>query len=162
MTKEKLTQANNLDEVKEIALNLFDENQILQEQVKSLRDKLFGRKTEKTVKDDGQMSLFDIPEPVVSDAPEEVTIAEHTRKKRGRKPLPESLPRVEVVHELTEQERQCGCGHLKSHIGQEISEQLDYIPAKVQVIRNIRYKYACKHCEGVDDEGPTVSIARMP
>ena len=162
MTKEKLTQADNLDEVKEIALNLFDENQILQEQVKSLRDRLFGRKTEKTPRDDGQMSLFDISDPVVSEAPEEVTIAEHIRKKRGRKPLPESLPRVDVVHELTEQERQCSCGHLKSHIGQEVSEQLDYIPAKVQVIRNIRYKYACKNCEGVDDEGPTVSIARMP
>lgn len=32
----------------------------------------------------------------------------------------------------------------KTHIGQEVSEQLDYIPAKVRVIRNIRYKYACK------------------
>jgi len=163
MTKEKLTQTDNLDEVKEIALNLFDENQILQEQIKSLRDRLFGRKTEKTLKDDGQMSLFDIPEPVISEEVlEEVPIAEHTRKKRGRKPLPESLPRVDVVHELTEQERQCGCGHLKSHIGQEVSEKLDYIPAKVQVLRNIRYKYACKNCEGVNDEGPTVAIARMP
>jgi len=44
MTKEKLTKADNLDELKKIALNLFDENQILQEQIKSLQDKLFGRK----------------------------------------------------------------------------------------------------------------------
>jgi transposase len=29
-------------------------------------------------------------------------------------------------------------------------------------IRNIRYKYACKDCEGVADDGPTASIARMP
>ncbi|MCK5100593.1 MAG: IS66 family transposase zinc-finger binding domain-containing protein, partial [Desulfobacteraceae bacterium] len=151
MTKEKLTQTDNLDEVKKIALNLFDENILLQEQVKSLRDRLFGRKTEKAIKDDGQLSLFDIPEPVMPAEPQKVTIAEHSRKKRGRKPLPERLPRVEVVHELTEQERQCNCGHLKSHIGQEISEQLDYIPAKVRVIRNIRYKYACKNCEGVED-----------
>ena len=47
-------------------------------------------------------------------------------------------------------------------IGEEISEQLDYIPARMQVIRNIRYKYACKNCEGVEDNGPAVSIARMP
>jgi len=33
---------------------------------------------------------------------------------------------------------------------------------KIQVIRNIRYKYACKNCEGVEDDGPTVSIARIP
>ena len=93
---------------------------------------------------------------------QEVTIGEHTRKKRGRKPLPADLPRIEVKHELSEDERRCNCGCLKERIGQEESEQLDYIPAKVRVIRNIRYKYACKNCEGVEDDGPTVSIARMP
>lgn len=164
MTKETLTQADNLDDVKKIALNLFEENKILQEQVNSLRDKLFGRKTEKIFKDDGQLSLFDIPEQQfpISEEPEETPITSHTRKKRGRKPLPADLPRVDVEHDLAEEEKQCQCGCLKSRIGQEVSEQLDYIPSKIQVIRNIRYKYACKNCEGVDDDGPTVSIARMP
>jgi len=162
MTKEKLKQVKNLDEVKEIALNLFDENKILQEQVKNLQDKLYGRKSEKTYKDDGQLSLFDIPDLPISKEPEQVTIAEHTRKKRGRRPLPENLERIEVVHDLTEEEKQCNCGCQKFRIGQEVSEQLDYIPAKVQVIKHIRYKYACKNCEGVEDDGPTVSIARMP
>lgn len=164
MTKEKLTQTDNLDEVKKIALNLFDENQILQEQIKFLQDKLFGKKTEKSFRDDGQLSLFDIPEPQlpILEKTEEIAIGSYTRKKRGRKPLPADLPRIDVVHELTVEQRQCQCGGLKSCIGEEVSEQLDYIPAKVRVIRNIRYKYACKNCEGVDDDGPTVSIARMP
>lgn len=171
MTKDKLTHTKDLDGMKKIALDLFDENKvyksenrILQEQIKSLRDQLFGRKSEKTVNDDGQLSLFDIPEPElpISEESESVTIPEHSRKKRGRRPLPDHLPRVDVVHELNEEERQCGCGCLKSRIGQEVSEQLEYIPAKVRVIRNIRYKYACKNCEGVEDDGPTVSIARMP
>ena len=164
MTKETLAHADNLDDLKKIALNLFEENRILKEQINCLQDKLFGRKTEKTPRDDGQLSLFDIPEPqlAVSEEPEETIISSHTRKKRGRKPLPANLPRVEVIHELTEEERQCACGCLKSRIGQEVSEQLDYIPAKVRVIRNIRYKYACKKCEGVEDDGPTVSIAGMP
>lgn len=141
--------------------NYKAEIKILNEQIKSLQDRLFGRKTEKQYRDDGQLSLFDIPEPI-SDGSEELSIVEHTRKKRGRKPLPDNLPRIEVVHELSEAQRHCSCGHIKSHIGQEVSEQLDYIPAKVRVIRNIRYKYACKNCEGVEDDGPTVSIARMP
>ncbi|MBA3012930.1 MAG: IS66 family transposase [Proteobacteria bacterium] len=164
MTKEKLSHTQDPDEIKKIALNLFDENQILQEQVKYLQDKLFGRRSEKTPKDDGQLSLFDIPEPQlpILEEPEETIVASHTRQKRGRKPLSVDLPRVDVIHELTEEERQCACGCLKSRIGEEVSEQLDYIPAKVRVIRNIRYKYACKNCEGVDDDGPTVSIARMP
>jgi len=32
----------------------------------------------------------------------------------------------------------------------------------MRVIRNIRYKYDCNNCEGVEDDDPTVSIARMP
>ncbi len=171
MTEETLTHADTLDDLKKSALDLFRQNQmyqseikILQEQIKCLQDKLFGRKSEKTPRDDNQLSLFEMPEPdlPILEELETVKIAEHTRKKSGRKPLPANLPRIDVVHELTEDERQCNCGCLKDRIGQEVSEQLDYIPAKVRVIRNIRYKYACKNCEGVEDENPTVSIARMP
>ena len=120
--------------------------------------------TRDKLKDDKQMSLFDMPEPdlPILEKDEAVTIPEHTRKKRGRKPLPAALPRIDVIHELSEKDRQCNCGGLKDKMGEEVSEQLDYIPGKVRVIRNVRYKYACKNCEGVEDDGPTVSIARMP
>ena len=63
MNKETLKQTENLEDLKIIALNLFEENRILQEQVKFLQDKIFGRRSEKKDKDDGQLSLFDIPEP---------------------------------------------------------------------------------------------------
>lgn len=33
-------------------------------------------------------------------------------------------------------------------IGEEVSEQLDIIPAKIQVIRHVRFNYACSYCEG--------------
>lgn len=140
------------------------EIKILNEQIKSLLDQLFGKKTEKIHKDDGQRSLFDILEPdtPILDEPEEISVPAHNRKKPGRKPLPENLPRVEVIHDLTEEEKTCACGCMKSRCGKEESEQLDIIPAQMRVIKNIRYKYACKNCEGVEDDGPTVSIARMP
>jgi len=175
MNIEAFTQIDDPEKLKEETLLLIKdfarkehnykfEIRILNERIKSLQDKLFGRRTEKIVRDDGQLSLFDIPEPEypILEKPEETIVASHTRQKGGRKPLPEDLPRVEVIHELSEEERQCQCGCLKIHCGQEVSEQLDYIPSKVQVVRNIRYKYACKNCEGVEDTGPTVSIARMP
>jgi len=49
-----------------------------------------------------------------------------------------------------------------SRIGEDVSEKLDIIPAKIQVIRHIRYKYACKGCEGIESEGGAVSIAPLP
>ena len=48
------------------------------------------------------------------------------------------------MHDLEERGKVCACGAALSRIGQETSEQLDVIPAKVQVIRHLRYKYACK------------------
>jgi transposase len=73
--------------------------------------------------------------------------------------LPEDLPRVDVVYDIGEDQKLCACGFQLSRIGEEISEKLDIIPAKMQVIRNIRYKYACKNCEGVESDAPTVQIA---
>ena len=49
--------------------------------------------------------------------------------------------------ELPEQERKCECGCQLSEIGEDISEQLEIIPAKLSVIEHVRKKYACKRCE---------------
>jgi len=79
-----------------------------------------------------------------TDADDEIIVAAHKRKKRGRKPLPDSLPRIDVVYELPESERRCDHdGQLLTQIDEVVSEQLDIIPAKIQVIRHIRKKYAC-------------------
>ena len=67
--------------------------------------------------------------------------------KPGRAKLASHLPRVEVRHELTLAERQCACGGILEEIGADLSEQIDYVPAKVQVLRHVRVKYACPGCE---------------
>ena len=67
--------------------------------------------------------------------------------KPGRAKLASHLPRVEVRHELTLAERQCACGAVLEEIGADLSEQIDYVPAKVQVLRHVRVKYACPGCE---------------
>jgi len=149
--------------------SLEDEVTILSEQVRFFKASVYARKTEKLSAGElRQMFLFDEAEAVVDGiAPEDkesegVTVAAHTRRKSGRKVLPESLPRVEVVHDLSEEEKHCNCGHLMSRIGEDVSEKLDIIPARIRVIRHIRYKYACKGCEGIESEGGAVSIAHLP
>jgi len=141
---------------------------ILKEQVAFLRDKLFGRKSEKYPLDlnPPQLLLFDEPGDISSDqatsSDEEIEVPAHKRKKPGRKPLPKDLPRVNVIHDLTEEEKVCDCGCQMSRIGTEESEKLDIIPAKIRVIHHIRYKYACKSCEGVESEQGAVKIAPVP
>jgi len=156
-------------ELKELVLTLQQdyEAQIdrLHEQIRHLRSKLFGRKTEKYVEaGQDQLRLFDEIEETASSQvnEQEVPVAAHKRKKRGRKPLPKDLPRIDVVHDLPEEQKLCACGCRLTKIGEEVSEKLDYIPAKLQVVRHIRYKYACKGCEGVDSDGGAVKIAPPP
>jgi len=134
----------------------------LEERIRLLQNELFGRKSEKPfLESRDQIPLFDPPEGESPDSysDERISIPEHSRKKRGRKPLPDDLPRVEVIHDIPEQQKQCACGATLSRIGEDICEKLDYVPAIVRVIRHIRPKYACKSCEGVEDDGPTVKIA---
>ena len=139
---------------------LNSENSLLHERIRLLRQLLFAKKSEKLPAHSAavQLPLFDLPEPEYAE-PVKVTVEAHDRKKPGRKPLPLELPRVEIIHDLPEEEKTCACGCALSRIGEEVSEQLDVVPAKVQVLRHIRPKYACRACEGVEDDGPTVRIA---
>jgi transposase len=55
-----------------------------------------------------------------------------------------------------EQEKRCACGCTKQRIGEEVTEQLEIIPAQLKVITHVRSKYACNRCD------EQVSIAPMP
>ena len=134
----------------------------LQEQLKLALFRKFGRKTETTA-ELLQNLLFEEPEaeqPAEESFDDEEKIEAYTRKKRGRKPLSKDLPRVDVIHDIPEEEKQCACGHELSKIDEEVSEKLKIIPEQVFVERHIRPKYACRHCEGSgDEEKPVFRIA---
>ena len=169
MNHKHSTLPDDPDKLKKMVLDFQAEINFLNEKIRVLRQTIFGPTSEKRDPGDSpQLSLFDMPEDIPellsteAEESEDIVIAEHSRKKKGRKKLPENLPRVDVVHDLTEDEKVCPCGCKLSRIGEEISEKLDIVPAKIQVIRNIRPKYACKKCEGLEDEGPSVKIAPVP
>jgi transposase len=140
-----------LKESREALAQLHEQNALLKEQLNWFRQQVFGRSSEKSKAEEispDQGRLFNEAE-ALSDAtaPETVTIPTHERRKRGRKKLPAELPRVDVIHDLPETEKVCvGDGTPLQRIGEEVSEQLDYIPAKVRVLRHVRYKYACPCC----------------
>jgi transposase len=67
--------------------------------------------------------------------------------KHGRGKLAEHLPRVEVVHDPSDEQKKCPCcGEQRQCIGSETSEQLEYVPSSLKVLKHIRRKYACKPC----------------
>ncbi|MGH8278961.1 MAG: IS66 family transposase zinc-finger binding domain-containing protein, partial [Gammaproteobacteria bacterium] len=121
---------------------------ILQEQLNLALARRYAARSEKTSPD--QVRLFDEAEVDASRAEANVSdahtlpIAAHTRMRRGRQPLPEALPRLDILHEIPESERHCPHdGALLAEIGAVVSEQLDIIPAQIRVLRHIRKQYAC-------------------
>ncbi len=134
--------------------SLQTQNLSLREQLNLLFHKRFGSSSEKLT---AQMRLFDEAEQDSieedgekddSQLTDETTVKPHTRKKPGRKPLPEFLPRIEIIHDIPESQKLCPHdGTALKVIGEETSEQLDIIPAKVQVLRHVRLKYGCPCCE---------------
>ena len=84
--------------------------------------------------------------------------ASKRKKNKSRKPLPAELPRVKQIVELEPAERQCPCGCELVEIGESVSEQLDIVPATVQVIQTIRKKYACKTCEETIKTAPAPAV----
>ena len=70
------------------------------------------------------------------------------KKGHGRRPIPPEIPRETVVHELSDVERMCPCcGKLRKEIGREVTEELEYIPARLTAIQHQRVRYACEACE---------------
>ena len=162
-----LTQSlpDDIDALKALLLKKEQRIDLLEEQIRLLKQKRFGASSEKS---DQQVELFDeaeLGDAEVQLAPQEdepvavataPTAVSAPKAKRGRKPLPADLPRVRIEHDLPDADKVCTCGCLRECIGEETSEQLDIIPAKVQVLVNVRKKYACKQCEG------SVSTAPLP
>ena len=70
-------------------------------------------------------------------------------KNRGKRaPLPAYLPREEIIHDI--EDKQCPHdGSKLKKIGEEISERLKIIPAKIIVEKHIRPKYACSECYSI-------------
>ncbi len=84
-----------------------------------------------------------------------------TGKKRGRKALPENLPRERVEYDLSDDQKACPCCRHQMHrMGEAVTEQL-HIEVKAKVLQNVRFKYACRNCDRTGINTPVVT-APMP
>nr|WP_229418172.1 IS66 family transposase [Massilia sp. Root351] len=114
-----------------------------------LRRMQFGRRSEKLDQQIEQLKLKleDLEaEAVVAEAQAPVEMA--PRRKSERKPLPPHLPREDRV--LLPSSQACpDCGGKLKAMGEDVSEQLEYVPASFRVIRHVRPKLACACCDRI-------------
>lgn len=142
----------------------------MEHQLQQLLRRLYGRSSEKI--DPKQMALFAEmlkqleahDSPIEPEPIPEAAAPAGNHKGHGRRKLAADLPRERVVHDLSDEEKPCPCcGTMRTIIGQEVSEQLDFVPAKVKVIEHVRLKYICKPCEAKAAEGgPQIAVAEKP
>ena len=139
--------------IRELLAALHDKDRALsgvQHRLDQLLRRLYGPKSERFRPD--QPDLFDHllpPEPdAPADEPATTTPNQPRRgKKHGRRRLPADLQRERLVHDLPEVDKVCPCCQQpRVPIGEEVSEQLDYRPAKLFVWQHVRLKYACPAC----------------
>jgi transposase len=133
----------------------------LKEEYLALKRLLYGPRRERLTEDPNQQHLFDsealtsvpVPEPTLENPPQ----SSKQRKGHGRRPIPDHVPRRDVLHDVPEEERTCGCGREKAKIGEDTAEQLDYEPGKLVVLRHIYPKYACSCCKDGVTAAPRVA-----
>ena len=148
---------SDVEQLKAIVMELLDENAYLKRM-------LFGRRSEKLQDDPQQELLFgrldsreEEQEEEAAEEDEESVPRRRRTRHRGRRPLPDHLPRcTHEIHPPAEELTCPCCGQSKTVFGQEVTEELDVVPAKFFVNRYVRFKYACRACEGY------VSVASLP
>ena len=125
------------------------ELQFYKDKLKLLAAKIFGAKADGIV-----VSLFDeaelsaeVEEAEDAGEPEGCTKGDGKPRKKKRKTIPDHLQRNRIEHDLDENQKICAADGTKLvKIGEEIREEVDYIPAKIIVNQHVYLKYSCPCC----------------
>ena len=131
--------------------------------VQKLQRSQFGRRAERLDADQMQFGFEDLEADL---ARAEAKLPSPAQKPSGSKPadhrlsLPSHLPRED--RRLDIEHRTCpGCGRELHRIGETVSEMLDYVPARLRVVRICRPRYGCRACGTIQQAAaPERAIAK--
>jgi transposase len=125
----------------------------------------FGRRRERFTEGEGQGHLFDL-DPSVANEPEDaadgdqeaaVEVQGHRRRRKNRQIDWDKLRQIHHEHDLSEEEKVCSCcGRTMDRIGEDVTRELEFEPAKLEAHIHVRPKYACRRCKN------GVSAAALP
>ena len=138
-----------------------------EEQLRLAQHRRFGSSSEQTPPPEQQALLFNeaeacelpgLPEPTLE------TITYNRRKKaKGRREAQlADLPVEEIEYRIPEDERVCHqCSGALHEMGSDVRQELKIVPAQVSVVKHVRFKYACRHCQQEETTTPILT-ATMP
>jgi transposase len=108
----------------------------------------FGRRSEQVDRDQLALGLEDLDADIARLQARHPAASAHDGSSQPaprQNGLPEHLPREDVALDIDE--RVCaGCGGALHVIGESVSEMLDFVPARLRVLRIRRPKYGCRAC----------------
>jgi transposase len=126
----------------------------LAETLALLRRYVFGPRRERRVDDPDQGHLFDLPDMVLE--PDAVTptapdagppVPRPQAPRPHRRIVLDHLPHHRIEHDVPDAEKTCSCcGGAKVRIGEDLSRELEFTPAKLEVNVHVLPKYACPKC----------------
>jgi transposase len=158
VNKELKLESLDVESLRALVLAQRTEIENLNLLVLKLKRMHFGQRSEKLNADISQLELR-LEELEVGQAAAEslsaqmavVAVNEKVAKKPARRPLPAELPR-EVETISPKQEACPDCGGMLRPLGEDVSEVLEYVPARFKVIRTVRPKLSCACCSRIVQE----------
>jgi transposase len=141
----------------------------LKVQLARLRRMKFGQSSERLTLQADQLELT-LEDLEAEHAHAECVIAGHVpddasakaaQRKPRRAPLPEHLPRDEVMHAAPDAEGCSACGGTMGKLGEDVAEVLEYVPGRFRVVRHVRPKLSCNRCDAISQApAPALPVPR--
>jgi transposase len=143
-----------LDETSASYQQLQQEHAATLEELAWFKRWTFGRRRERLTDGEGQGHLFELDAPAADNSDEsapqqeaETEVKNHRRRKKRQIDW-DKLRQVRHDHDLTDEEKQCACcGREMDRIGEDVTRELEFEPAKLEAHIHVRPKYACRCCK---------------
>ena len=143
-----------LDETAGSYQELQQEHAVTLEELAWYKRWAFGRRRERFTEGEGQGHLFELEAPTPDDAEKSTphqeveTEVKHHRRRKRRQIDWDKMRQVRHEHDLREDEKQCACcGCEMDRIGEDVTREMEYEPAKLTAHIHVRPKYACRCCQ---------------
>jgi transposase len=115
----------------------------------------FGRRRQRFTEGEGQRHLFELDAPLADELPafptpepEAGIEVKNHRRRRKRQIDWDKLRQIRHEHDLSDEEKVCSCcGCQMDRIGEDVTRELEFEPAKVEGHIHVRPKYACRRCK---------------